>query len=589
MSTTQDVICTFKDDAPIRDFLFRRNVSLGGSQESEEQEEDKTTSTNADLKLFKYNEIQSALSQIIEREKLYDVTNPAIIICSKDLEKAFNVKAFHVSEFRDILFKQFQYIKQEPLEQEEECIVQPQDSAAVPLGGPTSSQSESPSKSISNVVEGSFNISLELREALCALPGFKKDQTLFQYNEILVLLSKYIILNKEKFFDPRNVKVAFIADDPLERAFKVKTFHRSQVTALLDREINRVSLGEADKKADDNVCQETSAKRKNDDAPGQDEEVRSVPKRVRRGSTYTVSVIGYESTDEETIYSAQGYETVAMTTEEGGEEEGSSSDDEDAMVYSAEYEIIEESESSPRASSDEDSELEDVVLRETVLDLMIQEEDELWADSESDEELPEKTYNNESSCDLKCCRCGGERKVILLYCEDCWRERKESCPMREKPRKKRQASKGTKAAPRPSFARSVSHTSSSSCEVPLPHYESQDSGVGSQESIFASGVDKSFPEASSDDSEGGASTNTTLSSNLYSSDPFSRRFAHSVRSTPSEGCSFCFRRPKNATLIHGNIGHTICCYPCAKRLWKNQRPCPICRRKIEKFVLNIEA
>ncbi|QQP38623.1 Hypothetical protein FKW44_019247, partial [Caligus rogercresseyi] len=86
--------------------------------------------------------------------------------------------------YRDILFKQFQYIKQEPLEQEEECIVQPQDSAAVPLGGPTSSQSESPSKSISNVVEGSFNISLELREALCALPGFKKDQTLFQYNEV---------------------------------------------------------------------------------------------------------------------------------------------------------------------------------------------------------------------------------------------------------------------------------------------------------------------------------------------------------------------------------------------------------------------
>ena len=48
-------------------------------------------------------------------------------------------------------------------------------------------------------------------------------------------------------------------------------------------------------------------------------------------------------------------------------------------------------------------------------------------------------------------------------------------------------------------------------------------------------------------------------------------------------CNICFRRPKESTFVHGNISHQICCYPCAKAIFKQKRSCPVCRRKIEKI------
>lgn len=48
-------------------------------------------------------------------------------------------------------------------------------------------------------------------------------------------------------------------------------------------------------------------------------------------------------------------------------------------------------------------------------------------------------------------------------------------------------------------------------------------------------------------------------------------------------CNFCLTKKKNAGIIHGRIVHQICCYPCAKKLYKRKEPCPLCRRKIEKI------
>ena len=53
-------------------------------------------------------------------------------------------------------------------------------------------------------------------------------------------------------------------------------------------------------------------------------------------------------------------------------------------------------------------------------------------------------------------------------------------------------------------------------------------------------------------------------------------------------CMLCCTNPRNASLIHGQIGHQLCCYPCAKKLWKEQARCPVCRRKIEKVVKLIQ-
>ena len=60
-------------------------------------------------------------------------------------------------------------------------------------------------------------------------PGTDPKQTIFSYEEVTLLLSKYILSRKDDIFDPRNIKLALVANDPIGDAFGVKAFHRCQV------------------------------------------------------------------------------------------------------------------------------------------------------------------------------------------------------------------------------------------------------------------------------------------------------------------------------------------------------------------------
>jgi hypothetical protein len=48
-------------------------------------------------------------------------------------------------------------------------------------------------------------------------------------------------------------------------------------------------------------------------------------------------------------------------------------------------------------------------------------------------------------------------------------------------------------------------------------------------------------------------------------------------------CAFCCSRLKDACFVHGRTSHQISCYPCAKKIFKNHKTCPVCRRRIEKI------
>lgn len=51
-------------------------------------------------------------------------------------------------------------------------------------------------------------------------------------------------------------------------------------------------------------------------------------------------------------------------------------------------------------------------------------------------------------------------------------------------------------------------------------------------------------------------------------------------------CQLCLSGPKDAALIHGRSSHQMCCYPCAKKLRRHGRPCPACRRPIQRVTRN---
>lgn len=53
-----------------------------------------------------------------------------------------------------------------------------------------------------------------------------------------------------------------------------------------------------------------------------------------------------------------------------------------------------------------------------------------------------------------------------------------------------------------------------------------------------------------------------------------------------DNCVICMARPKTGSIIHGTTGHQVCCYKCARRLKRQRKPCPVCRRPINKVVKN---
>ena len=61
---------------------------------SQEDKQDQMKITTESLQVLTH------LKDIIRGEKLFDLQNPSIIICSNELEEAINMKALHVTEIR---------------------------------------------------------------------------------------------------------------------------------------------------------------------------------------------------------------------------------------------------------------------------------------------------------------------------------------------------------------------------------------------------------------------------------------------------------------------------------------------------------
>src|SRR5450830_585230 len=56
--------------------------------------------------IFTLEQIMNCLKKIILTEIMFDRRNVKVVICDKDMEKAFNMKAFHVKEIVGLVMKQ---------------------------------------------------------------------------------------------------------------------------------------------------------------------------------------------------------------------------------------------------------------------------------------------------------------------------------------------------------------------------------------------------------------------------------------------------------------------------------------------------
>jgi len=553
-----------------------------------------------------------------------------------------------------------------------------------------------------------FILKKDFQPVIRSVPGVDPRQTTFSYEQVTLLLSKYILARKATMFDQRNIKVALVADDPLGKAFNVKAFHRCQVTNFLRSQLVHVedstTSGVSSTSEDPANPQGAPSTvqvppfpvlEKSQSLPAHRnrtsiEQLRSpstssgvvrkrslspeqVVKRSRENAPHQFSVVvrkanDSEESETETICSAQGYETAAAdpdeaivvervdrvdSTENGNDDGDTDTDMEDekaedwrtAVVYSVEYDVESSSEDERRpnmagggadSDSEKDSDIEDdyrvaAGAVAVMADAMGSDSDYL-GDYDSEEEEEAKSGQKvldmvdpelEASDSWRCAQCDTPNTPLIRFCGKCWNIRKGWMPDRPKPKKKNRSAissprKGLAAwgANRKALDRSLSDPGQGLDEADsgvvgeiltvsddekskdaIAEETSTDSGVGSQESLSSgAGSQESLEAGCSQDlsSESGCSVtsggnkcddvmSTTSSHDLDSE--FSDHHKESNRE--SNLCMFCLNRPKDASFIHGRLGHQVCCYQCAKKYWNKSVRCPVCRRKIERIVRNI--
>ena len=165
--------------------------------------------------------VLTALRSVISREKLYDRRNTTCLIASTELEWALGMKFLHICEVKSVVLTQ---------------MVPNESSLILPSNSANNQQQHNGNKPPFDV-EALYLVKPAFLKVLQQVPGVTQNTNIFKYREICSILSQYILSNKDKFFDNRNVKIALVANDDLGVAFNVDIFHRAQVTTLIRKQL----------------------------------------------------------------------------------------------------------------------------------------------------------------------------------------------------------------------------------------------------------------------------------------------------------------------------------------------------------------
>ena len=159
--------------------------------------------TRENRSIYTLGEVLTTLRNIIQKEAMFDKTNPSIIICTQELESAFGMQALHVAELRSLLMTQMRAVVINPINNDRK----------------------------------KYKLKPTLQRLIQQMPTANVKQRIFTYSEVAKYISAYILSKREELFDTRNIRVALVANDPLSAALGVDSFHRCQINDLIRKQL----------------------------------------------------------------------------------------------------------------------------------------------------------------------------------------------------------------------------------------------------------------------------------------------------------------------------------------------------------------
>lgn len=195
------------------------------------------------IKTYNIDTIFYALKTIIDTRKLFDSTNPHIILCDPQLEAILDVKSFHTSQLK--VYIELHLTSHVGLglvrglgrlDEQTKALIGwrhlehlPQKPALLPV--------------LDFDTRGTYRVKPKLLKVLKTVQGddaIKEKENRFPYRRVCHLLSQYIINNKESLIDLRNIQIIQAKGDLLGKAFGVDHFARPQVTNLIRNNLIKV-------------------------------------------------------------------------------------------------------------------------------------------------------------------------------------------------------------------------------------------------------------------------------------------------------------------------------------------------------------
>ena len=192
--------------------------------------------TGVEKTYYSLAEILTILKNVIRGEGMFDHANPSVILCSPDLEEALDMRAFHVTEARDLVLSHITIVPDKDLRKRFSQQINNYrgtgDPAPIPVS-PITIGTANTSTAIFTNKNDKFTLKPKFLKVIQSAQGTHSEKTVYTYEELALLLSKYILSNKNEIFDRRNIKLALVSGTLLGDAFGVKAFHRCQLNNLL--------------------------------------------------------------------------------------------------------------------------------------------------------------------------------------------------------------------------------------------------------------------------------------------------------------------------------------------------------------------
>ncbi|XP_046878589.1 E3 ubiquitin-protein ligase Mdm2 [Hypomesus transpacificus] len=469
-------------------------------------------------------------------------------------------------------------------------------------------------------------------ELLSLLKHAGANKELYTMKEVLFYLGQYIV--QKQLYDQKQQHMVHCASDPLGAVLGVDSFSVKEprvLFSMITRNLIAVKNPDSQKgfseprsqcepdrgpegtdsdshssSTSQNSGRRRRRKRRSSTEPGSArEEEECEPGKRHKSDSFSLTfdqslswcVIGGLVHDHRSSESSDTHSNTEASVLASEVEDALTQDsDSDSDNFSVEFEV--ESVDSDAYSQEEDLSDEDQVFEVTIIEA---EED----DFDEDTEITEADY-------WKCSKCEELNPPLPRHCNRCWTLRPDWFPDSDTSN----PAPGLKALPPkpgttyledgegldvPDGKRAktplITDSKDAICDSQGSAINSQSSAPDSQSSGHNSeqhSLDLSNSQPSTSFSSSGLGS--TPGSGRSSAPPCSQeevlpeleRFNSLEAYLPAsclEPCVICQSRPKNGCIVHGRTGHLISCYPCARKLKRRNKLCPVCREPIQSVVL----